>query len=717
MKTARSDVGSKRKGAGSEAALPRGCFDYFEFYFHGNISGSSKLLPDKIEKEGGAVVKIKRLRHAVLDAACPQAHVQGQGAGLGNNGRGCVRVVVIYPEDGAVGLLDNPDYSESRRRAADAISKTLGLQAGGLICPNCHACHLLACGWSPAEGVRFVLSSLQLQCAQTHMLVPLQCSHDLDAKSGAGLAGSSTDGEKSEAMRSGYRGILRKGNEGEAIIICDSDSEDRGLKTGGESAMHFWGGEVVGETVPNCQKVDGARTVILKHVECPGNEKFVRHLDLLSFLIQLNACKNNKQDRDTAKTKAWAFKQASNVLRRLPGEIDIQGDSRDRDIYVGGRYEKKLHCIADSTIIEILQVQHGGTSRRLEDLKGSNHHYLRVKELMLIQGVGLKTAHTLYANHGIDSWQALRDRLLSDPTAERIVTDGKSLSINNHTATRVCLQHFESLHELRPSGPPGGGGAGWSLRRISRVQIEEVRRMVHACALRIDRSKILRTEAAGSFRRGMVHSGDIDLIIQGQNGDISRGLVEEVAKALKNQNRLIHLQLPSDKQWRQLPSATTDAQSGVYFAERYMGLVRLGGGGGGGEGGLEKGDGGWRRLDITLYEKRCFIYGLFQWTGCTQLNREMRRKALRMGMVVNEFGLFHNKGTANNKSVPGEPVPGCFDIVDERGIFDMLKMKYLQVHERNAGSRSGGGGKGGEEGVGEEAPSDSDEDLGCCMDD
>jgi hypothetical protein len=279
------------------------------------------------------------------------------------------------------------------------------------------------------------------------------------------------------------------------------------------------------------------------------------------------------------------------------------------------------------------------------------------------------------------------------------VTDGKCLSINNHTATRVCLQHFESLHELRPSGPLGEGGAGWSLRRISREQIEDVRRMVHTCGLRIDRSKILRTEAAGSFRRGMVHSGDVDLIIQGPNGDISRGLVEEVVKALKNQNRLIHLQLPPDKQWKQLPSATTDAQSGVYFADRYMGLVHLGGGGGWGEGGLEKGDGGWRRLDITLYEKRCFIYGLFQWTEYTQLNREMRRKALRMGMVVNEFGLFHNKGTANNKSVPGEPVPGCFDIVDERGIFDMLKKVFAGPREERGvavrGWRGGGGGRGG----------------------
>ena len=107
-------------------------------------------------------------------------------------------------------------------------------------------------------------------------------------------------------------------------------------------------------------------------------------------------------------------------------------------------------------------------------------------------------------------------------------------------------------------------------------------------------------------------------------------------------------------------------------------------------------------------------------TGCTQLNREMRKKAVRRGLVVNEFGIFKNIGNANNKTVPGEPVDGCFDIADERGIFQLLDMQYLEVHERNAGSR---GAKGNAEGCaagdkeGDKAPSDSDEDLDCYMDD
>ena len=41
------------------------------------------------------------------------------------------------------------------------------------------------------------------------------------------------------------------------------------------------------------------------------------------------------------------------------------------------------------------------------------------------------------------------------------------------------------------------------------------------------------------------------LDVQGLDGDGSRGLVEEVAKVLAAEGQLIHLQMPSDKQWKQ----------------------------------------------------------------------------------------------------------------------------------------------------------------------
>jgi hypothetical protein len=186
---------------------------------------------------------------------------------------------------------------------------------------------------------------------------------------------------------------------------------------------------------------------------------------------------------------------------------------------------------------------------------------------------------------------------------------------------------------------------------------------------------------------------------------------------LKEEGRLIHLQEPSDEKWLQLPSNTHKEEG--YFAERYMGLVRVGDAGGIGAC-LEDGDGGWRRLDITIYERKCFVYGLFQWTGSTQLNREMRRKSLRLGYVVNEFGIFHNVGSV--KPAPGDPVQGSFDLDHpdgERGIFKLVQMDYLEPHERNAGSRSGLGGGERKGGVGNTVVYDSDSDDGllCCMDD
>ena len=71
----------------------------------------------------------------------------------------------------------------------------------------------------------------------------------------------------------------------------------------------------------------GTQTV-LKCIECPANEHFVRHLDLLSFLLQLNVKSWTRRsevlhpkqgENDHAKVSSWAFKQAANVIRRLPG--------------------------------------------------------------------------------------------------------------------------------------------------------------------------------------------------------------------------------------------------------------------------------------------------------------------------------------------------------------------------------------------------------------
>lgn len=161
--------------------------------------------------------------------------------------------------------------------------------------------------------------------------------------------------------------------------------------------------------------------------------------------------------------------------------------------------------------------------------------------------------------------------------------------------------------------------------------------------------------------------------------------MESVVRVLSEQEIVAHFLEPTDLKWFGYPS-NDNSQGRIYFASRYMGLVSIGKIPGVGR--LQDGDDGWRRLDITMYERKCFVYGLFQWTGSTQLNREMRRLAFRQGKVLNEFGIFHNQPTAVNKTVPGAPVQGCFEISDEEGLFRLLGMQYLQPHERNHGSRS-----------------------------
>ena len=77
--------------------------------------------------------------------------------------------------------------------------------------------------------------------------------------------------------------------------------------------------------------------VVLKHIECQANERFVRHLDLLSFLLDLNVKSSTRRsevyhpkqgEKEHAKVSSWAFKQAANVIRRLPGacRLSIRND-------------------------------------------------------------------------------------------------------------------------------------------------------------------------------------------------------------------------------------------------------------------------------------------------------------------------------------------------------------------------------------------------------
>ena len=87
-----------------------------------------------------------------------------------------------------------------------------------------------------------------------------------------------------------------------------------------------------------------------------------------------------------------------------------------------------------------------------------------------------------------------------------------------------------------------------------------------------------------------------------------------------------------------------------------------------------------RRIDIKMFPYNSYSTGLLYFTGSKQLNKDMRNKALSMGMTLNEYGLYKLEySKEKKKKVAGEQIHTS----TEEDIFKALKMKYLEPTQRD----------------------------------
>ena len=75
-----------------------------------------------------------------------------------------------------------------------------------------------------------------------------------------------------------------------------------------------------------------------------------------------------------------------------------------------------------------------------------------------------------------------------------------------------------------------------------------------------------------------------------------------------------------------------------------------------------------RRLDIRLALYNSYPTSLMYFTGSKDFNLKMRNKAIDLGYMLNEYGLYKDK------------LP--FEINDEKDIFKLLNEEYIEPHLR-----------------------------------
>lgn len=218
-------------------------FYNFAFYFHGSIPGGS-VQTRLLREHGGEVVGVNTLKWA-LEAACP---IAGKAQNYGTRGR--LEVVVVIGK--------NLEKSKALGEIKDLLEQP------ELLCSKCGTCHLASIS-SSAEGVQFVHESIQMECAQTHLVGDLE-----EARVGGG--GGDAEGDS-------LGGVLTTGKRSSReIVISDGDSE----QGGGEEEEGNEGAISVEEedTVPSHRRGGWGRgtsrggEVVLKHIECAsGNSE------------------------------------------------------------------------------------------------------------------------------------------------------------------------------------------------------------------------------------------------------------------------------------------------------------------------------------------------------------------------------------------------------------------------------------------------------------
>ncbi len=246
----------------------------------------------------------------------------------------------------------------------------------------------------------------------------------------------------------------------------------------------------------------------------------------------------------------------------------------------------------------------------LAELQNKNEKFESMDVLKSITGVGDTRAEEWY-NKGIKTVEELKNA----------IKDGK-VSSTHHID--LGLKYYEDLKE-----------------RIPRAEMDELKNSIETHIKAVDKDLIF--EICGSYRRGLVSSGDIDILVSHPKHmeQISKQkYLSKIVKVMSNTGFLIdHLTEKGDK--------------------KYMGFCKLG----------PKNKA--RRIDIRVIDYISYYAGVIYFTGSQHFNIEVRNKALEKDMSLSEYGL-----------VKVDTKEKIF-LKSEAHLFEILGIPYKTPQERN----------------------------------
>jgi DNA polymerase beta len=295
--------------------------------------------------------------------------------------------------------------------------------------------------------------------------------------------------------------------------------------------------------------------------------------------------------------KKWGLRALSiaiNAIKKYNGEIK-SGDQLKNDIKgIGEKISKRIDEIIET-----------GTLAELEDIPEDNS----LNNLLLITGVGLVRAN---------KWISMGIKTVDD-VKEAI----KNKKIKSTHHIDVGLKYYEDFQ-----------------KRIPKDEIDKMYIFLKHIIQKIDSNLIF--EICGSYRRGLLDSGDIDILISHPklNENISeQKFLDKIVKNLKKANFIIdYLTSKGDT--------------------KFMGVCKL-------EGGIIG-----RRIDIRMVDYKSFYTSLLYFTGSKDFNVNLRNIALAHNYTLNEYGLTNlSSGISTSLN-------------SEEEIFEIFKIPYVKPEDR-----------------------------------
>jgi NAD-dependent DNA ligase len=312
------------------------------------------------------------------------------------------------------------------------------------------------------------------------------------------------------------------------------------------------------------------------------NEKFIELMEKLSDIML-------KQGEPF---RARAYQKAQETIMSIPDDIQSPQDLKGKP------------GIGDTIMEKLNEYVSTGTLKVLEREKNNP-----INIISEVYGIGPKKAKEL-VDKNITTIEKLRE---------------KQDEVLNETQ-KVGLKYYEDI-----------------LQRIPRSEIDQYANIFEKA---FDKIKKPGSESAfeivGSYRRGAVSSGDIDVIITSDSLKVFPDFIDILIK-----ERII-LEVLSRGPSKCL--VITKIPSSNYA----------------------------RRVDFLYTSRDEYPFSVLYFTGSKIFNTVMRHQALVMGLTMNEHGLYKMDGKKK-----GEKVDHTFK--NEKDIFDYLHMEYKEPKERTDG--------------------------------